>query len=79
MKRYLLVKDAAGQACYQLEECPACNGSGKVDPNAVLGGKDAGGGVCPVCHGEKEVRVKVEGTPMLNDNDELTIMERMPK
>lgn len=38
-----------------MDDCPACYGSGKVDPNAVLGGRNAGGGMCPVCKGKGKV------------------------
>lgn len=40
------------------DACPACEGSGKVDPHAVLGGEAAGGGVCPICKGTGRVPAK---------------------
>lgn len=39
------------------DECPACNGSGKVDPHAVLGGHVIErAGVCSICDGDQVVR-----------------------
>lgn len=42
---------------FDTDECPACNGSGKVNPHAILGGSVIeGADVCPICQGDQVVR-----------------------
>lgn len=47
------------------DDCPACFGSGKIDPNSTLGGRSAGGGVCPVCRGKGKVIARPTNHPGL--------------
>lgn len=53
--RYMIILGESGPTFFKLETCPICNGSGRADPHAVLGGRAAGGGVCTSCRGNRHV------------------------
>lgn len=64
--RYMIILDEGGPTFFVLETCPICDGSGKADPHAVLGGRAAGGGVCTSCRGNRHVAtvISLDQVPM---------------
>lgn len=55
MNDYMILLTESGPVFFILEECPGCDGSGKTDPHVVFGGRAVGGGVCPICRGNRNV------------------------